>query len=240
MSAALKEWKVRPHGPLLNVADNIMTVEGDIDMPVGTMRRRMTVVRLRDGRLVIWSAISLDEDEMRNIERFGRPAFLIVPNAHHRMDARAWKDRYPAMAVVAPEGAREKVAEVVPVDATTASFDDPDVSFVTVPGTKEQEAALEIVNPNGVILVLNDIVANIRDARGFGGWMLRMMGFAGDEPQVPVPIRMMLIENQKMLAAQLLRWATIPTLRRIIVSHGETIGDDPRGVLRVLAVQLGA
>ncbi len=51
---------------------------------------------------------------------------------------------------------------------------------------------------------------------------------------------LMLIENKKALAGQLLRWAGIPTLRRIIVSHGEIISDDPRGVLRELAVKLGA
>jgi len=239
MSAALNEWKVLPHGPLVNVADNIITAEGEVHMPVGNIHRRMTIVRLRDGRLVVWSAVSLGEDEMRSIERFGRPAFLIVPNPYHRMDAKAWKDRYPGMRVIAPEGAREKVAAAVPVDASNATFGDPDVNFITVPGTREQEAALEIINPNGVTLVLNDIIANIRDAHGFSGWMLKLMGFAGDEPHVPITIRMMLIENKKALAAQLLRWAGIPTLRRIIVSHGEIIGDDPRGVLRELAVQLG-
>ncbi|MBL6938716.1 MAG: hypothetical protein ISS15_09730 [Alphaproteobacteria bacterium] len=239
MSAAMKEWKVQPHGPLVNVADNIITAEGEVHVPAGTIHRRMTIVRLHDGRLVVWSAVSLDEDQMRSIERFGRPAYLIVPNPHHRMDARAWKDRYPAMRVIAPEGARDHVAEVVPVDATTATFEDPDVNFVTVPGTKGQEAALEIMNPNGVTLVLNDIIANIRDAHGFSGWMLKLMGFAGDEPHVPVTIRMILIENKRALALQLLRWAGITALRRIIVSHGEIITDDPRRVLRELAVQLG-
>ena len=240
MSSAMKEWKVQPHGPLVNVADNIITAEGDVHMPVGTIHRRMTIVRLRDGRLVVWSAVSLDEEQMQSIERFGRSAYLIVPNPYHRMDALAWKTRYPDMRVVAPEGAREKVAEAVPVDATSATFDDPDVNFITVPGTAGQEAALEIINPNGVTLVLNDIIANIRDVHGFSGWMLKLMGFAGDEPQVPVTIKMMLIENKKALAAQLLRWAGIPTLRRIVVSHGEIISDNPRGVLRELAVQLGA
>ena len=239
MSAALKEWNVGPHGPLVSVADNIITAEGEIHMPVGNIHRRMTIVRLGDGGLVVWSAVALSEDEMGSIERFGRPAFLIVPNPYHRTDAKGWKNRYPDMRVVAPEGAREKVAEVVAVDATSATFDDPDVNLITVPGTKDQEAALEIINPNGVTLVLNDIVANIRDVHGFSGWMLKLMGFAGDEPHVPITIRMMLIENKKALAAQLLRWAAIPTLRRVIVSHGEIISEDPRGALRELAVQLG-
>ena len=238
MPAIAKDWTVLPHGPLINVADNVMTVEGDLRMPFGTSHRRMTIVRMIDGRLIIWSAIALGEPEMKNIERFGRPAFLVVPNPFHRMDAAAWKARYPALRVITPEGARAAVGEIVPVDSTGGPFVDPDVHFVTVPGTKEREAALEIVNPNGMTLVLNDVAANIRDAHGLSGLVFRFFGFAGDEPQVPLTIHMMLIDDKKALAAQFLRWAEVDNLRRIIVSHGEIIADDPRGVLRALAAKL--
>jgi hypothetical protein len=91
-----------------------------------------------------------------------------------------------------------------------------------------------------VTLVLSDIVANIRDAHGVSGWIFGVFGFAGDRPQVPLTSRMMLIDDKKAVAAQMLRWAEIANLRRIIVSHGEIIADDPRGVLRRLAAQLGA
>ncbi|TGR15861.1 hypothetical protein EN845_34690, partial [Mesorhizobium sp. M8A.F.Ca.ET.202.01.1.1] len=89
--------------------DNILTVTGDIPMPVGNMTRRMTVVRLRDQRLVIFSAIALDDQQMRAIEAFGQPAFLIVPNDHHRLDAKPWKNRYPALEVIASPGALNSV-----------------------------------------------------------------------------------------------------------------------------------
>jgi hypothetical protein len=102
MSRPLQKWKVLPHGKLTAVDENILTVVGEIRMPIGDLPRRMTVVRLGDGRLVIFSAIALGEDEMRVLEDFGVPAFLIVPNAHHRMDANVWKDRYPALQVIAP------------------------------------------------------------------------------------------------------------------------------------------
>jgi hypothetical protein len=207
-------------------------------MPVGNMHRRMTLVRLQDGRLVVFSAIALDEDEMREVEAFGTPAYLIVPNAHHRLDARNWKERYPALRVIAPAGARKKVEEAVPVDDTTADFRDPDVEFLNVPGTKAQESALKITAPAGITLVLNDIVGNIRDTHGFGGWMLRLMGFAGDAPHVPAPIKLAIVADKDALAQQLRRWAEMPTLRRIIVSHGEMIAHDPQGELLKLAAAL--
>jgi len=54
--------------------------------------------------------MALDANEMARLEAFGAPAFLIVPNDHHRLDAKAWKDRYPQVQVVAPEGARARIA----------------------------------------------------------------------------------------------------------------------------------
>ena len=237
MPAIQTKWEVLPHDALQRLEDNILTVEGEIKMPVGNMHRRMTLVRLRGGRVIVFSAIALDEDEMMEVEAFGTPAFLIVPNAHHRLDARIWKDRYPALRVIAPEGAREKVQEAVPVDATTVDFGDPDVVFVSVPGTKLQESALEITTPNGITLVLNDIVGNIRGAHGFGGWMLRLMGFAGDAPHVPAPVMHAIVADKAALAAQLRRWAGMP-LKRIVVSHGQIIESDCQGELRKLAAAL--
>jgi hypothetical protein len=237
MSRPFTEWKVLPHGKLTPIEDNILTVVGEIPMPVGDIVRRMTVVRLRDRRLVIFSAISLGQEEMRALEDFGEPAFLIVPNAHHRLDCKIWKDRYPAIQVIAPEGAREKVEKIVPVDATRADFDDPNVILVAVPGTREREAALEIIRPNGTTLILNDVVGNIRNASGFGGWFLRMMGFAGEKPHIPVPVKMTMVSDKAAFAAQLRRWAEMP-LKRVLVSHGSTIEHDPRGVLRELAASL--
>ena len=238
MPKPFAEWKVLPHGRLTKIEDNMLTVIGDIPMPVGDIKRRMTVVRLRDGRLVIFSAVALEEDEMHSLEDFGAPAFLIVPNSHHRLDAKIWKDRYPTIQVITPEGAREQVENVAPVASTFADFDDPDVKLTIVAGTSSREAAMEIRSPNGTTLILNDVVSNIRDTVGFGGWLLRMMGFAGDEPQVPVPVKFSMIDDKAALACQMRSWAELPSLKRIIVSHGSTIEDNPQGTLRELAASL--
>ena len=124
MTKPFQQWTVLPHGKLVQVDDNILTVVGEIHMPLMDLPRRMTVVRLRDARLVVFSAIALDEDEMSALEAYGRPAYLIVPSDKHRLDARTWKDRCPEMQVVAPVGARAKVEEVVAVDTVAPQFDD--------------------------------------------------------------------------------------------------------------------
>ncbi len=185
MSKPHEQWKVLPHGKLVEIDPNIMTVTGTLRMPLVTLPRRMTVARLADKRLVIFSAISLDVDGMQALESYGRPAFLVVPNAKHRMDAKSWKLRYPSIQVVAPAGARRQVADVVPVDTSEPEFGDPTVKFITVPGTGRREGALLIDTLVGTTLVLNDLVGNIRNAAGVGGWLLRKMNFAGDDAAGP-------------------------------------------------------
>ena len=238
MSAPLESWKVLPHGQLTAVDSNLWTVTGVIRMPVGEFERRMTVARLRDGGLVVYRAIALDEPQMAQLDGLGRMAWLVVPGDDHRLDAKPWLQRYPTMHVAAPAGAREKALEVVPVESTAPDFGDPDVRWITVPGTREHEAALTVRGARGTTLVVNDLIANLRHEHGFTGWMLRLMGFAGDEPNIPGVRRLAMIKDAGALAGQLLAWSEIADLHCILVSHGEPIVDNPRGELRRLAESL--
>jgi hypothetical protein len=212
MTRPFQQWTVLPHGKLVQIDENLLTVVGEIHMPLMDLPRRMTVVRLADASLVVFSAIALDEDEMSRLEAYGRPAYLIVPSDKHRLDAKIWKNRYPEIQVIAPEGARAKVEETVTVGRVAPRFDDPNVLFVTVPGTRGREAALVVRTPQGTTLVLNDVVGNIRDAAGFGGWLLHLAGFAGKQAQIPAVVKMAVIEDKKALRTQLLQWAEIESL----------------------------
>jgi hypothetical protein len=225
---------------LSRLDDNLLSVTGDLHMPVGDFPRRMTVVRLESGQLVIYSAIALDEAEMRALEDFGEPAFLIVPNDIHRMDAKIWKDRYPGLTVVAPAGVRKKVEAVVPVDRTTVDFADPRVQFLTVPGTEDHEAALLVKTWSGTTLVVNDLIWNLQDRPGFGGWVFRVMGFTGSQPRIPTVVELHQIRDKHALRMQLEAWARIGDLNRIIVSHGAIVTRNPSGVLVHLAHELAA
>jgi len=240
MPKILEKWEVGPHEALVQVDDGILTVAGEIRMPIGNFPRRMTVVGLTGHRTAIYSAIALDEPEMARIEALGRPAFLIVPSDHHRMDARIWKDRYLDIQVIAPPGAREAVAEAVPVDATGDVLDDPEVKLVIVPGMNGHEAALEVRRAAGLTLIANDIIANVAHPHGVGAHiMARLFGFGVSEPQVPGPVRRSMADDDKSaLAAQFRAWANDPELRRIIVSHGDVIEANAAQVLRALAEAL--
>jgi len=240
MPKPFTEWTVLPHGKLSRLDDNLLSVTGDLRMPFGHVERRMTVVRLDSGKLAIYSAIALDEAEMRALEQFGEPSYLVVPNDIHRMDAKIWKDRYPELTVVAPAGVRKQVEAVVTVDCTRVDFEDPRVEYVTVPGTGEHEAALVAKTWSGTTLIVNDLIWNLEDRPGFRGWLFHVLGFTGGSPRIPAVVQLREIRDKNALRAQLEAWACIPDLNRIIVSHGAIVTRDPAGVLSTLAEQLAA
>lgn len=241
MAKPHSEWTVLPHGKLKRLEHNLLSVTGTMNMPpMGDVTRRMTIVRLSDGRLIIYSAISLDEVEMNALESYGTPAYLIVPGDIHRMDAKPWKDRYPTLKVIAPAGARDKVNEIVPVDATTVDFGDPAVHFMAMPGTGEQEAVLVIETASGTTVVLNDLIFDLANRPGFSGWLFKLIGMTGDVPHIPLPIKLKAVQDKEAISAQLERWAGMPNLQRVIISHGEIISTTPGAVLKRISAELRA
>ncbi len=232
-------WVVQPHGPLDQLDTGLWSVEGEIVMPLGRFPRRMTVIALSDGRLAVWSPIPLDEARMAELDSFGRVAFLIAPGVGHRLDLRSWATRYPRAKLLSPSGAREAVSMAVPVAATSDIMGDPEVGFVTVPGTGGKEGALLVRRDGRFSLVVNDIVANVHHPRGIGAQvMARLGGFGVRRPRMPRAVRKMFVKDGRQLAAQLRNWAADPELTRIVVSHGDTVIHDPAGVLERVAAKL--
>ena len=140
MAKPFETWTVFPHGPI------------------------------EDGSLVVHNAIALSDDEMKELEAWGKPAWLIVPNGGHRMDSRIWKQRYPNLKVVAPPGAKTKVEEIVKVDETKPAFDDT-VRYEVLDGTKEREGVLRVLGDGKSSLVFCDGIMNNRKLAGFGGFI---------------------------------------------------------------------
>ena len=176
---------------------------------------------------------------MREVEALGIPRYLIVPNAHHRLDVRAWKRRYPDALVLAPSGARDAVAEAAPVDGDEHALQDTHARLRPVAGTGEAELAFEVRRGDGLTLIVNDIIAHVTHPPGVGAQLVaRLMGFGVNKPAVPRIVKRMLVRDAAALASQFRAWSRDGSLRRIVPSHGDII-EDPALVLADLADRLG-
>jgi hypothetical protein len=230
-------WRALPHRPIEKLDDNLWRVEGDL--PRGPMPRAMTIVRLADGRLLIHSAIALSEPAMREMEAWGTPAIVIVPNDRHRLDAAAYKQRYSAAQIVCPAGARDAIEQKVHVDATEIELGET-ARYRVVDGTGGREGWLEVRHGARATVVLGDLIMNLRPMGGFGGWIMNRMGFTGAAPKIVPATRKALVKDAAALHRQLDQIAAVPGLQRVVVAHGAPIVDAPADALRAIGAALDA
>jgi hypothetical protein len=233
MAKAFQTWTVLKHGALEKLGDKLWSVSGT--MPNPSISRRMTVARLASGGLVIHNAIALDDASMAELEAFGEPAFLLVPNGWHRQDAFIYKQRYQKLRVLCPRGTSAKVAQVVAPDGTYDDFpSDSRVKAFHLRGLKEREGALFVQSDSGSSVVTCDAVMNIPRRRGPVGFFLAPTG----RPAIPRIFRWLNVSDRAAFRAHIEELASPSDLRRVLVGHGKTITGDPGKTLRDLAGEL--
>lgn len=230
-------WTPRAHSPIEKLETNLWRVQGPL--PSMPLERVMTLVRLDDGRLVIHNAIALNEPAMREIEQWGKPAYLIVPNGYHRLDAPAYKTRYPELQVFCPQGGLKKVQEKVPVNGTYEDFPIYEaVQFQTLDGVANNEGVMLVQSDGNMTLVFNDLIFNMPHRSGFHGFVLKYISRSSGGPKITPISRWFIIKDRQAVRRHLEALANIPNLKRILVSHHVPIEQNPAETLRRVAETL--
>jgi hypothetical protein len=218
-------WKVLPHGPIEKLADNLWWVSGALKGM--SLKRTMAVARRSDGRLVIHSAIAMSEDQMRELEALGEPAFLLVPNRGHRLDAPAYKQRYPGLKVYAPRGGRKGVEEKVHVDGTYEDFPgDETVRLETLRGVNEEEGVMSVSSSDGVTLVFNDVIMNMDRKKDVLGYLFTTALGSAPGPRISRLVKLLFVKDKAALRSDLERLAATKDLVRVMVAH-ENVAHGP-------------
>lgn len=219
-----RPWTPASHGPLTEIADGLWIVDATLAvLPIG---RRMTLARADDGSLIVHSAVACDDATMAAIDRLGPVRTLIVPSGFHRMDAPAYKARYPEAAVLAMPASQRRVAEVVAVDGDYTRLPAGPLSFAPLAGLPREAALLHRDRGGDETVIFNDGFMNLPDRLpGWRGFVVKAIGSTGG-PKVTRTARIGLVEDKRAYADQLRTLAARPRLRRAIPGHGAVILDD--------------
>jgi hypothetical protein len=239
MHMASAAWKVAKHGPLVELAPGLFSVEAELKgLPVG---RRMTLMQLSDGSLAAHSVVSCDESTMEAIEALGPLRFIVVPSSAHRLDAPAWKVRYPSAKVIAPERAVARVSAVVPVDGDYSLLpNDGALSSEIVEGAEGEGVFVHRDAAGKVSLVFNDVFMNLPDKLpGFKGFLLGVLGSTGG-PKVTGIAKTFVVRDKARCAAHLRRLSELEGLTQIVPGHGAVVAHDASRTLRAVADRLSA
>jgi hypothetical protein len=225
MPKAFQTWNPLPHEPWVKLAENLWWIRGTL--PGMSLKRVMTVARLADGSLVIHNGIALAEAEQRELEQFGNPKYLIVPNGGHRLDAFAYKERYPSLTVLCPEGSRSAVEDVIKVDGTYDDFPaNETVRMERLQGVAHAEGVMLVHSPDGTSVVLNDVMFNMDRKRDVLGFFFTTILGSAPGPRVSRLAKLVYVKDKAQVRAEFLRLAEIPDLVRVIVAH-EKVASGP-------------
>jgi hypothetical protein len=234
--AKVRPWTVVPHDPVVRCEENLRLA--DASLPPSALRRRMSVFRYGDGRLLLFNAIPLREEEMSALEAWGVPAFVLVPNRFHRLDLRAWKERYPALRFHAPPEAARAVSAVVPLSGDLSALPpDPALVLHPVPGWKLGDPVVEVQSGPRRSLLFGDQVMNNAPAPGLPGLVLGLLGSVGGPKVTPLG-RLLGVADRAAMASALRRLAGLPGLARLVPSHGKVVEAGAAEALREAADRL--
>jgi hypothetical protein len=233
-----RAWTAARHRPLRLIADGLWEV--DAELPSPPFQRRMTLIRLASGDLVVHSAVACDAPTMAQIDGIGPVAYIVVPNAYHRMDAPAFAARYPAAKVVTPPAAARRVRKVVRVDGGLDLLPaDPALRWEPLDGVPAEVVLVHGDAQGRLTLVFNDVFFNIVDRPpGVKGVILSAVGSLGAARSTPIA-KLFIIQERRALLAHLERLAQLPGLARIIPGHGAIIETDAPAALASVAASLG-
>jgi hypothetical protein len=232
MAKCFTTWTVLEHEPIEKHSENLWSVSGK--MPGGN-QRRMAIARRADGGLVIHNPIALNDDEMKEVEAFGKPAFLVVPNAFHKQDSIIYKQRYPQISVLCPQTARKKVSQIVEVAGNLDEMPkDANVELFHLRGMKEREGALRVQNNGQSALVFNDTLLNLEPGSGVAGFFMAPTGTLS----VPRFTRWMMLKDGGELKAHLHELASSPGLSHVVPGHGAVLAANTATAMNEAAARL--
>lgn len=234
-----RPWTVAPHGPVEEIDENLWGVVSVVpDFPKGTgMDRRMSIVRLGDGRLVFHNAVPLDEPTLAKVKAWGKPAILIIPMHLHAIDAHAFREKL-GVAVYTSKTVIDKVRALVTVEGALEDVPaDPALRCEPLAGTKFGEAAWVVKSGPRASLLFCDAIHNSRPGTGFNGFMFKLLGFTGPDVRTPAFFKLRAVSDKAALKRDILRLADTPGLARVVPSHGDLVSADATAKLRAAANQ---
>jgi hypothetical protein len=202
------------------LAANLWVATRPLRLWVGDIGARMTVVRLRDGALVLHSPVALDGETRAALDALGPVRWLIGPNKVHHLFLSQYVAAYPAAALCGAPGLAEKRTDLrfahVLDDAlrTVWAGQLEFLLFEGAPGISE----VVFLHPESRTLILTDLAFNLppgapNRARVFHA-LVGAVGRFGPHRIVRAAIRDKRAARRS--ADRILAW----DFDRVVVSHG--------------------
>jgi len=207
---------------ICEIAPDVWGVIHTLQMPGGIhMDTRMTVIRLRDGGLVLISPVPIDDSLAAKLAELGPVRYAISPNCWHHLYLPQCLARYPEAKAFGPPGIQAKRPDVdfnglLDNEAPEGWLDQIDQRVVLgVPGFNE----VMFYHRASRTLVATDMVFNIQRPKGWKLWLLLHIAGTYKKFAFSRLFRMNVKDNAAVGSslAHVLEW----DFDRVVMAHGD-------------------
>ena len=213
---------IQPYDLFRKLADGLSIVDGDwYDSP---FRRRMTLMGLSGGRLMVHNAFHLRNEDYGKISQLGKVAYIVVPNQFHSSEPDGMKHAFPnSKLLISPDSYSKLPAGVsehgmlpdLPADIQG------DVECLEFLGTRIIREMVFLHKPSRT-LVLTDLAFNMDMPKNGLQRFFFKLNALGDGFGPSNLCKHLFINNRNLAQQsyeQILKW----NFDRIIVNHGRVV-----------------
>jgi len=191
---------------------------------------RMTVLRLRDGTLLVHSPIAMTPSLKAEVDAIGPVRHIVAPNIYHHLYAGEWKAAYPDALLHAATGLAKRRKDLA-IDSELRGVAHPDwgddlaTSFLD--GTMLNETVF-FHRPSRSLIVA-DVLENFETSAHWPTRVYLKLGGIHGKPGLSLPLRMVYRDKKRARRAidEILSW----DFDRIVLAHGDVIERGGRDVL---------
>ena len=207
---------------LREVCRDLWIADHDQKIPMGfTVPASMTVVRLGDGELWLYSPGPIDDRMAEEIQSFGPVRYLVAPNRFHHLHLPAAVARFPEADVLGAPGLAEKRKDIAFTGTLgVASAWGTELQPIPIDGMPSFNEVAFCHHPSGTLLVA-DLLFNLQQDLG---WLTSLyFRLTGVSRRVAMSRLFRLsIRDRAACAASCLRLLQCP-FDRLIPCHGDIV-----------------
>ena len=220
---------IRPAAPR-PLAENLWLLAYPLKMLGADLRRNVTLIRLRSGKMIVHSTAPFSPEDVAIIRALGEPAWLLDGILRHDTFAKEGREAFPGIPYLAPKGFSEVVGfATTPITPAPNEWDGELLAFEIQGAPEARDTALLHVPSR--TLILTELVFN------FGGdepiWtelLLRVAGGGQHHPGMSRPVKAGVKDEAAFQSslATIMEW----DFDRVVVGHGDVIEFNGKAKLR--------
>ncbi len=195
------------------------------------LRTRMTVVRLRDGNVLVHSPIAMTPSLKADVDAIGPVRHIVAPCTTHHLYAGEWKDAYPGALLHGAVGLAKRRKDLA-IDLELRGETHPDwqddLATVFLDGTMLNETVF--FHQPSRSLIVSDVIENFETSTHWPTRAYLKLGGIHGKPGLSLPLRLIFRDKKRARRAidEVLRW----DFDRIVLAHGDIIESGGRDTLK--------